>query len=139
MSDDTRLATGTFTVSITREAQAEAPPYGVPTGRMGLQKTFTGGLEGAANGTMLSAGSPGQGSASYVAIDQFYGKIDGREGGLVLLHQGTMDGMGGRHLAVVVAPGSGTGELAGIGGTLTIDIRDGTHFYELAYTLPAIS
>ena len=36
---------------------------------------------------------------------------------------------------VSVIPESGTGQLAGIGRTLTITNRDGKHFYELQYTL----
>jgi hypothetical protein len=33
-------------------------------------------------------------------------------------------------------PDSGTRELAGITGTMTIIIADGKHSYEFAYTLP---
>jgi hypothetical protein len=40
-------------------------------------------------------------------------------------------------LSVTIVPDSGTGELAGIAGTLGIDIRDGQHFYDLEYTLGA--
>ena len=36
----------------------------------------------------------------------------------------------------LVVPGSGTEQLAGISGALTITNRDGKHFYELQYTLP---
>ena len=39
-------------------------------------------------------------------------------------------------LNVRVVPGSGTGELEGIAGTLTIIIAAGTHTYSLDYTLP---
>lgn len=34
-----------------------------------------------------------------------------------------------------VVPGSGTGELAGLSGTMAIDIVDGEHFYEFEYAL----
>jgi len=40
-------------------------------------------------------------------------------------------------LVVTVVPGSGTGELAGIGGAMTITIANGQHSYNLDYTLPA--
>ena len=44
---------------------------------------------------------------------------------------------GGDHqLTYVVTPGSGTGELAGIGGRLDLDIREGEHHYDLVYELP---
>jgi hypothetical protein len=42
----------------------------------------------------------------------------------------------GPKMQVVVVPGSGTGELKGIAGTLTIKIENGEHFYDLDYTLP---
>lgn len=130
-------ATGTFEVKILPEAQAAAPPEGLPTARMALEKDFTGGLVGAATGTMLSAGAPQQGGpAYYVAIDQFRGKLEGRIGGFVLLHRGTMS-KAGSALSVEIAPDSGTGELKGITGTLGIEIKDGKHFYDLAYSLPA--
>lgn len=133
----TSHATGRFEVKVTPEAQDAAPAGGMPTSRMGLFKTFTGGLEGTATGTMLAAGVPKPGSAAtYVAIDQFSGRLEGRSGGFVLAHRGTMTKAGGSDLQVIVAPDSGTGELAGITGTLAIEIKDGRHFYDLAYTLP---
>ena len=36
---------------------------------------------------------------------------------------------------ISVVPDSGTGELAGLAGTMTIDIVDGAHFFEFDYTL----
>lgn len=130
-------ATGTFEVKITPEAQGEAPEGGVATGRMGLHKTFSGGMAGTATGTMLTVGTPAPGQpATYVAIDQFRGTVDGRAGGFVLAHRGTMTKAGGGDLSVQISPDSGTGALAGIEGTLSIEIRDGRHFYDLAYTLP---
>jgi hypothetical protein len=38
-------------------------------------------------------------------------------------------------LTISVAPGSGTGELAGLDGTMNIVIADGEHGYEFSYTL----
>jgi len=43
----------------------------------------------------------------------------------------------GSDLSVAIVPDSGTGALAGITGTLAIDISDGRHFHDLAYALPA--
>ena len=129
-------ATGTFEVKITPEAQGTAPEGGLPTARMGLSKTFSGSMQGQATGTMLSAGTPGAGKiAVYVAVDQFTGSVDGRRGGFLLLHRGTMSSAGAK-LSVEIAPDSGTGELAGIAGTLAIDPSGGQHRYDLAYTLP---
>ena len=131
-------ATGGFEVTLTPEAQAPAPEGGLPTARLGLRKVFTGALVGEAVGTMLSAGTPAPGQvAAYVAIDQVRGTLDGRAGGFLLVHRGTMTRAGGGDLTVEIAPDSGTGALAGIAGTLRIEIRDGKHFYDLAYSLPA--
>lgn len=131
-------ATGVFTVTVTPEAQADAPAGGVPTGRMGIAKTFTGGMIGAAVGTMLTVGvrEPGQ-AAAYVAVDQFSGSVDGHAGGFVLLHRATMDKAGKPDMTIVIAPDTGTGALTGIAGAFAIDVRDGVHHYDLAYTLPA--
>jgi hypothetical protein len=38
-------------------------------------------------------------------------------------------------LSVTVVPDSGTGELAGLAGKMTIKIADGKHSYEFEYTL----
>jgi hypothetical protein len=130
-------ATGTFEVTITPEAQVPAKSEGMPTSRMGLSKTFSGGLTGAAVGTMLAAGTPKPGEpAAYVAIDQFRGSVDGRAGGFLLLHRGTMTRGGDGELTVMVAPDTGTGALAGITGTLSIEVKDGKHLYDFAYSLP---
>jgi hypothetical protein len=42
---------------------------------------------------------------------------------------------GGQHLTVTVAPQSGTGELAGLAGRMTIDVVDGQHIYGFNYEL----
>lgn len=132
----THHATGNFEVTITPEAQVPADGDALPTARMGLTKSFTGPLTGTARGTMLTAGTPGPGKvAAYVAVDQFFGTLDGRRGGFLLLHRGTMSGAG-PELSVVIAPDSGTGALTGIVGTLAIEVKDGKHVYHLTYTLP---
>jgi hypothetical protein len=42
---------------------------------------------------------------------------------------------GAPELSIVVVPDSGSGELVGVAGTLTIDIVDGEHLYDFDYTL----
>ena len=42
-------------------------------------------------------------------------------------------------LSILVVPDSGTGQLVGLAGTMTIKISDGKHFYELDYTLPELT
>lgn len=120
------------------EAHGNAPAGGLPTSRMGIAKTFSGGMTGSAIGEMLAAGAPTPSEpAGYVAVDQFEGTVDGHKGGFLLLHRGTMTRSGAADLSVVISPDTGTGALTGIAGTFSIRMDGGKHFYDLAYTLPA--
>jgi hypothetical protein len=105
---------------------------------MTFKKTYHGNLAGTSDGAMLTAGDPAAGSAGYVAMERFTGTLAGRSGSFVLQHAGTMLD---RHdtLHVVVTPGSGTGELAGIAGTMKIAADGGTHRYTFDLTLAGYS
>jgi len=126
-------ASGAFEVKLTAAA-AGADPGGSSLGRMSIDKQFHGDLEAVSKGEMLSAGTSVKGSAGYVAIEQVTGSLHGRSGSFVLQHYGIMN-RGAPQLTVTVVPDSGTGELAGLAGTLAIKIVDGKHFYEIEYTL----
>ena len=102
--------------------------------RMSLDKQFHGDLEGTSAGEMLSAGTVTKGSAGYVAIERVSGTLAGRKGTFVLQHSATMN-RGVPSLSITVVPDSGTGELAGLTGTMTIVIEEGKHSYEFDYTL----
>jgi hypothetical protein len=52
----------------------------------------------------------------------------------MLQHSGTMT-RGATRLSVTVVPDSGTDELVGLAGSMTIVIADGKHSYEFDYTL----
>lgn len=126
-------ATGTFVVKLTPQPQAEG--VGDPSvGRMSIDKQFRGDLEAAGKGEMLAAGTAVKGSAGYVAIERVTGSLHGREGGFVLQHTGTMT-RGLPRLRVSVVPDSGTGGLAGLAGTMTIEVAGGTHSYVFDYPL----
>lgn len=83
---------------------------------------------------MLSAGDPQSGAAGYVAIEVFAGVLAGAEGTFALQQLGSMRDSQ-QHLTYEVVPGSGTGDLVGITGTVTLTI-DSTHHVELDYELP---
>jgi hypothetical protein len=104
--------------------------------RMSLDKQFHGELEASSKGEMLSAGTSVKGSAGYVAIERVDGTLGGRSGTFVLQHNGTMN-RGEPQLSITVVPDSGTGDLAGLAGSMGIRIEGGKHFYEFEYTLPA--
>ncbi|HEU4328706.1 MAG TPA: DUF3224 domain-containing protein [Roseiflexaceae bacterium] len=126
----TQHARGTFEVNLIPQAdEQDAVP-----GRLLLDKRFQGDLAATSKGQMLSALTSVEGSAGYVAIEQVSGTLHGRSGSFVLQHSGTMN-RGTQHLTISVVPDSGTEELTGIAGTMTIAIKDGQHSYELSYTL----
>ena len=125
-------AHGTFTLKM--QPLSPAPAEGLA--RMSISKELQGGFEGTSQGEMISAGNPKTGSAGYVAMELLTGTLDGKHGGFALQHSGTMDAQE-QALRIVVAPGSGTGELAGLAGTFTIAIANGQHAYDFEYTLPA--
>lgn len=103
-------------------------------GAMSLDKQYRGELVGTAKGRMLTAGDASKGAGAYVAIEHVSGTLQGKKGTFALHHVGVMD-PSGQNLSIGIVPGSGTGELAGLSGTMTIDIKDGKHFYTLNYTI----
>lgn len=126
-----RRAAGAFEVRMTREPGGEEAAIG----RFALDKTYHGGLEGTSRGQMLSAGAVEKGSAGYVAIEIVRGTLDGRSGSFALQHGGTMT-RGSARLTIDVVPDSGTDELEGLTGAMTIRVESGRHEYELDYALP---
>lgn len=108
---------------------------GTAVGRFGLDKQFHGDLEGTSKGEMLGAGNPATGTAGYVAIEQVTGALNGRSGSFALQHFGTME-ENKFDLLVKVVPGSGSGELVGISGSMIIAVANGKHSWKLDYTLP---
>jgi hypothetical protein len=123
-------ATGTF------EVKMNPQPSDPPIGRFLFDKQFHGGLDGTSKGEMLAAGNGAAGSSGgYVALEQFTGTLDGRKGTFILQHSGIMT-LGKPELTITVVPDSGTGELKGLTGKLSITITDGKHSYDFEYTLP---
>jgi len=128
------VAKGSFTVEMKPQAEPNAVE-GVNLGRMSLDKRFEGDLAAIGKGEMLTALTPVEGSAGYVAIERVTGTLHGRNGSFVFQHAGTMD-RGAQQLSITVVPGSGTGTLVGIAGTFKLSIVEGKHFYEFEYSLP---
>ena len=131
----TARASGTFEVTLTPQP-ADDYADGAALGRLTIDKQFRGDLEGTSKGQMLSGMSGVKGSAGYVAIERVSGTLAGRRGTFILQHLGTMD-RGAPTLTVRVVPDSGTDQLTGLTGTMTIDVAEGRHGYTFTYTLPA--
>lgn len=128
-------AAGPFEVKLTPQDDKIDPTLG----RMLLDKTFHGDLEGTSKGQMLTASTDIKGSAGYVAIERVTGTLHtpegARSGSFSLQHLGMLN-HGVPELHVSVVPDSGTGQLAGVSGKMTINIAEGKHSYDFEYTLP---
>ncbi|MGW0859034.1 DUF3224 domain-containing protein [Streptomyces sp. NPDC002690] len=124
---------GTFEVtSFEPEVLDEGP--GAALGRVRMSKTFRGGLAGTSTVHMLSVADSDGRPAAYVAVERFTGELDGRKGSFVLQH--SAPGSHGEQIVIRVAPGTGSGDLAGITGVFEIDqSEEGSHSYVLDYTL----
>lgn len=126
-------ATGEFEVNLQPLDSYAAGSEGISLGRMSIDKTFHGDLEANSQGEMLSAMTSTEGSAGYVAIEQVTGALQGKRGTFVLQHFGVMSQEESR-LILEVVPNSGTGELANLMGTMSIE-RDGDeHLYTFDYS-----
>jgi hypothetical protein len=124
-------AAGTFEVKLEPKPSDSGSDAAVPA-RMTINKTFQGDLDATSTGQMLSAMSAVKGSAGYVAIEQVTGTLHGRKGTFVLQHNGAMD-RGEPRLSITVVPDSGTDELVGLTGEMSIKIEGGKHSYEFTY------
>jgi hypothetical protein len=124
---------GTFTIT----TQAE-PPFetseGVVLGRMTFTKQFAGPLTASSTVWMTYARTPIEGSAGYGAIERVVGSLDGRTGSFILLHSGVMD-RGASSLSVTVVPDSGTEQLTGLRGRMSIEVVEGEHRYGFEFEL----
>ena len=127
-----KTATGTFEVKM-----LPPEPGGPEDGflRLALEKSFQGGLEGNSKVAMMATSDGRAPEGGYVALERFTGKLDGKSGSFTMQHSGIMS-PGSMELRVLVSPGSGTGELAGITGKLEIRREGKQHFYTLEYQLP---
>ena len=126
-------ASGPFDVKLTPKTDAGVDPS---LGRMAIDKQFHGDLEAVSKGQMLSASTTVKDSGAYVAIEKVTGTLHGRKGTFILQHLGLMT-RGTPTLNVAVVPDSGTDELTGLSGKMTIIIApDGKHSYQFDYTVP---
>jgi len=126
-------AAGSFEVKLSPEAMsAVARESGL--GRMTIDKTYSGDLTATSKGEMLAYRSSVQGSAGYVAMETVSGVLGGHKGSFVLQHSSTMT-RGVPTQSITVVPDSGTDELSGLSGSMTIQIEQGQHFYKFGYTL----
>ena len=121
-------ANGTFEVDLTPQADA-----GSSAGRMIINKTYHGDMNGSGNGQMISKRTEA-GTAVYYAIEEFSGSVMGKSGAFTLVHKGHMNNES-QSLDVTILEGSGSGEFENISGSMLIVQDANGHRYELTYEL----
>jgi hypothetical protein len=122
-------ARGAFDVKIT--PSDHAPDESIQSNL--LDKAYHGDLEAAGKGEMLSSGDPTSGNAGYVAMERVTGKLGGKTGSFAIMQSATMSFGVDPQMNVTIVPGSGTGDLSGIYGSMTISITGDKHSYVLSY------
>ena len=99
------------------DEQADGPALTRAT----VRKRFAGALEGESVAELLTCGE-----LAYMANERVQGTLDGRGGTFVLQHGAWEGGQWG-----LVVPGSGTGELAGLRGSVRMEHERATFDVEL--------
>jgi hypothetical protein len=129
----TKYIKGSFDIKAT---PAPPNPMSADLGatRVVFHKTFHGDLAGTSIVEMLGILNKDIGSGAYVAMERLNVTLDGRSGSFYLYHSSSMQ-RGKQAQSIQVVPDSGAGDLAGIAGSMTIDIVDGKHFYNFSYDL----
>ncbi len=130
-------ATGSFEVKMAVQKPDNPQAEAADLGRMSLDKQFHGDLEATSQGEMLSLLNREIGSGGYVALERITGTLQGQSGSFVLQHNATMN-RGVPQLNVIVVPDSGTGNLSGLTGSMTIRIEGGQHLYDFEYSLELV-
>jgi hypothetical protein len=115
----TSHAKGTFEVKV-KPLPSDEKVAGLTVGRMSIDKQLAGDIEGTSKGEMM----------------HITGTLKGHRGSFTLLHMGTMKRGNDFSLTITVIPDSGTDQLVGLTGKMTITIVDGKHSYEFDYNLP---
>ena len=135
--------TAPFTIGARDSAPAAETPWsadaaGPVLGRVTLRTSYAGALDGEATVDILTCvADPADMALGAVctALEQFSGRLDGREGTFVVQHRAAMGAEADPgDPAGAVAPGSGA--LAGLRGTAAIHQGPDGHTLTLDYTLP---
>ena len=82
---------------------------------------------------MLASGGPPSTSGGYVAMERITGKLAGRTGSFSVMQLGSMSTGTDPKLTIQIVPGSGTGDLSGLYGAMTIAVIAGQHTYTIHY------
>ena len=100
---------------------------------LSLTKTYQGDLEATSRGEMLASGGPPSTNGGYVAMERVTGTLAGRSGSFSAMQLGSMSTGTAPQMTMQIVPGSGTGDLSGLYGTMTIAVTAGQHHYTIHY------
>jgi hypothetical protein len=109
-----RKLSSTLDIDSWDENETLAADGGSKVTRALVKRSFTGDLQGEGSLEWLM-GYDESGKATFVGLERFLGKLDGKSGSFVLQHVGTFDGQTA-NADLLVVPGSGSGDLAGLSG-----------------------
>jgi hypothetical protein len=90
--------------------------------RIELISAYTGDIEAESSFQILITQNE-DGTGNLVGLEKVTGSVHGKSGSFVFQHTGTFDN-GKIHETLLVMPGSGTGELAGISGQVAIALDE---------------
>ena len=128
-------ASGHFDVTLAPQASDNLQVRTAQIDRLSIDKKYHGDVHGTSTGQMQAI-KDDRNTGAYVALEKVVASLQGRNGTFMLMHYGYMSqGAVGRWLVEIV-PNSGTGELAGLSGTMKIIQKDEKHYYEIEYALP---
>ena len=114
-------AVSSFDVTSWDETSTSEPAEGPRLARVTIRKVFRGDLDGESVAELLMCQTdPIEDGAGFVASEVVTGRLDGREGTFVMQHGGLMGGGEPPRTFGNIVPGSGTGALAGLLGTVEI-------------------
>jgi len=131
------LSTSTFTTS-DFDVTDYVPDIttALPTGHLRMRKTYSGEVAGRSVTQFTSAFDQDSGVGTYVAMESFDGTLAGRRGTFNFVHAASTSGADRAHEYGLIVPGSGTGELVGIEGTVRLHVdEDGTHRMDFEHNL----
>lgn len=119
------------------DADAEGGPV---LGEAVVRKRYRGPLEGEGTARLLTCQADlakPMSNAGYLAAEQVSGTLDGKTGTFVMHHWGVAAAGSSPRTGGHVVPGSATGQLAGLSGTVEIAVdATGKHTLTLDYELP---
>ncbi len=122
-------AQGTFDIQLAPTGHAPDPSLQ----SLSLTKTYHGDLEATARGEMLASGGPPSTNGGYVAMERITGTLAGHTGSFSAMQLGSMSSGTAPQMTMQIVPGSGTGDLSGLYGTMTIAVTAGQHHYTIHY------